>query len=244
MSALRTLKRMVNAGLGLYGHAVARSSEVPSFERLAQTLRTRNLEPATVFDIGVAYGTPWLYTAFSSCRYHLIDPTRESLPHMRKWAEKLDADVHSLALGEAEGSARISVRHEIGGSSLFDEIGEAEILTSYEVPVARFDATFRTFQRPALCKIDVQGAELMVLRGMGERLADIDVLIVETSLIPTLHGEAPDFGDVVVHLREQGFALYEIVSMVRRPLDQALAQVDGVFVPVDSPLRSDRRWAA
>lgn len=235
---------MINAGLGHCGHAIARSSEVPSFERLVRTLRRQNLDPATVFDIGVAYGTPWLYAAFPSSRYHLIDPTRESLPHMRKWAEKLNAGVHSFALGEAEGSARISVRPEIGGSSLFDEIGEARIVASYEVPVARFDATFRDFQRPALCKIDVQGAELMVLRGMGKRLDDIDVLIVETSLIPTLHGDASDFGDVVAHLREQGFALYEIVAMVRRPLDLALAQVDGVFVPMDSPLRSDRRWAA
>lgn len=244
MSTLGTLKRIINAGLGHCGHAIARSSEIPSFERLAQTLRTRNLAPVTVFDIGVAYGTPWLYAAFPSASYHLIDPTRESLPYMRRWANMLGAKVHSIALGEAEGSAQISVRPEIGGSSLLDEIGEAEIVASYEVPVARFDASFRAFQRPALCKIDVQGAELMVLRGMGERLDDIDVLIVETSLIPTLRGDAPDFGDVVAYLRERGFALYEIVGMVRRPLDQALAQVDAVFVPMDSPLRSDRRWAA
>jgi hypothetical protein len=38
----------------------------------------------TIFHIGVADGTPWLYETFPDAKSHLIDPTRESLPHMQR----------------------------------------------------------------------------------------------------------------------------------------------------------------
>jgi hypothetical protein len=38
------------------------------------------------------------------------------------------------------------------------------------------------------------------------------------------------------------FKIYDIISLRRRPLDGALAQIDLVFVPDKSPLRSDHRW--
>lgn len=235
---------MINKALACFGHAVAHAGTVPSFERLAGLLSRNGLAPATVVDIGVAYGTPWLYEAFPTATFHLVDPTRESLPHMRRWAAHLNAEIHNVGLGDVSGELEIAVRPEIGGSSLFAEVGDVELAATYKVPIRRFDEVFGRLQRPLLCKIDVQGAELMVLRGMGDRLAEIDVLIVETSLIATLKGDAPEFGAINAFLSANGHVLYDLVGMTRRPLDGALAQVDAVFVPEDSPLRRDRRWAA
>ena len=141
----------------------------------------------------------------------------------------------------------IRVRPEIGGSSLFEEVGDAKISAAYNVPVARFDHLFpvgRTGARPALAKIDVQGAELDVLRSMGDALFDLDMLIVETSLIATLRGDAPETADVLAFLQDKDFVLLDIVGMTRRPLDRALAQIDAVLVPSGSPMRADRRWSA
>lgn len=208
-------------------------------------LDRHNFWPKTVFDIGVAYGTPWLYETFPDAKFHMIDPTRESLPHMQRWAERLDAEIHNVALGEVEGEAKIRVRPEIGGSSLFEEVGEADITATYNVPVRRFDSLFAgAGTRPALAKIDVQGAELGALRGMGDELRRIDLLVIETSLIATLRDDAPEARDVLGFLYERGFVLFDIVGMTRRPLDRALAQIDAVLVPNESPLRADRRWAS
>ena len=55
----------------------------------------------------------------------------------------------------------------------------------YDVPVRRFDQVIEHFARPALAKIDAQGAEVMVLSGRGERLSELDAIIVETSTIAT-----------------------------------------------------------
>jgi hypothetical protein len=143
-----------------------------------------------------------------------------------------------------EGEAAIRVRPEIGGSSLLEEVGEADITATYNVPVRRFDSLFTgAGTRPAPAKIDVQGAELSVLRGMGEEFRWIDLLVIETSLIATLRGGAPEASDVIGFLHERGFVLFDIVGMTRRPRDRALAQIDAVLVPSGSPLRADRRWA-
>src|SRR5258708_8787843 len=56
----------------------------PSWEQSFRVLRRHGLRPATVFDIGVAYGTYQLYRAFPDAYYHLIDPTSQSPHHQRQ----------------------------------------------------------------------------------------------------------------------------------------------------------------
>jgi Methyltransferase FkbM domain len=116
------------------------------------------------------------------------------------------------------------------------------VLRFDRVPMRRFDSLIKKIVRPALCKIDVQGAELMVLRGMTGRIAEIDALIVETSTLATVKGGAEVHG-VVAFMHDHGFALADIIGLKHRPLDGATAQLDLMFVPEQSPLRADRRWA-
>ena len=246
MGFLSKFKRSANRSLSRFGYTVVHPSEAPSFERFANRIKGEGLYPKTVFDIGVACGTPWLYRVFPAAKFHLIDPVRESLPYMQEWAGRLDADIHPVGLGQKAGKSTVYVTPEIDGSSIFEEQGEITIANSYEIDIVRFDELISSFEKPALVKIDVQGAELNVLRGMaeGDILAQIEVIVVETSLIATLKGEAPEFAAVCGFLNQQGFVLFDIVGIMRRPLDDALAQVDAVFVPGHSRLRRDKRWSA
>ena len=82
----------------------------------------------------------------------------------------------------------------------------------------------------------------MVLNGMSGRIADIDALIIETSTIATVKGGAEVHG-VMEFMHDHGFALADVIGLKRRPLDDATAQLDLLFVPESSPLRADRRWA-
>lgn len=218
-------------------------SGLPSWARSMRVLQHHGFQPRTVFDIGVAYGTFPLYRAFPNAFYHLVDPARESYAYMQRLAKQLRCELHAVALGDRDGDAALEVRGDIQESTLLEEVGPRRVRRIDRVPLRRFDSLFGPIDGPALCKIDVQGAELMVLAGMTGRLAEIDALVIETSTIATVKGGA-EVRDVVSFLGDHGFVLADIVGLRRRPLDDATTQLDLLFVPHDKGLRTDRRWTA
>jgi FkbM family methyltransferase len=174
--SLGALKRGVNTPLSRLGHGLVREGEIPSFGRLDSCLRRASLASRTVIDLGVACGTPWLYSAFPDAKFRLVDPTRKSLPHMRAWAREVDADVHNVALGAGSAWMRSTTIH----SSPFRGVTNSAFEDKYDVPVRRFDALLPRLDRPALCNVDADGAELMVLKGMGGQIHDLDVITFGT----------------------------------------------------------------
>lgn len=226
-----------------YNVYIPGGATIPSWQQSFRVLERYQFRPNTVFDIGVAYGTYDLYRAFPDAYYHLIDPTRESLHYMRLLEQQLRCTVHHMALGDHDGSVDIEIRPDIQAATLLEDVSQREVLRHDHVPMRRFDSLIGEIDRPSLCKIDVQGAELMVLEGMTGRLDSIDALIVETSTIASLKG-GPEVHDIVHFMYSHGFAMADVVGMARRPLDGATAQLDLLFLPENSPLRRDRRWAA
>ena len=209
--------------------ALPQLSGLPSWARTMGVLKHHGFSPATVFDIGVGYGTFPLYRAFPDAFYHLIDPAQESLAYMQRLSRRLRCDVHTVALGDHDGEATLEVRTDIQESTLLEEVEPRRVRRVDRVPLRRFDALFASpFARPALCKIDVQGAELMVLTGMTERLGDIDALVIETSTIATVKGGA-EVESVVRFLgdtirREKTYAWKEAWTFDQAPEDLRSAQ--------------------
>lgn len=130
---------------------------------------------------------------------------------------------------------------DIAGSTFFEEIGPLDLTIRYTVRMSRFDEAIPSFECPALCKIDVQGSEMMVLRGMGSRIQEIDVFVIECTTIATVEG-GPEVAEIIAFLHEQGFVVYDVLELYHRPLDRALGQIDLFFVKDKSTFRADRRW--
>jgi FkbM family methyltransferase len=247
-------RRVANRALSrLIDHRLERTAVIPSFEPTIRTMEQLHLTPVTVIDVGVADGTPRLYETFPNAKFLLIDPTPQSSPFMKEWSQRLDAEIFNVALGDRRARLPLNIRPEHSGSTFFEEVGYAEVSERREVDVFRFDELVRSVRRPSLMKIDVQGAELMVLRGMGELIHEIDCFVIDTSLIPTIH-EGPEFVDLVMLMKENGFVLFDVIALTRRPLDNALAQIDAVELAAQgrSPMASvkprnpspARSWAA
>jgi hypothetical protein len=135
------------------------------------------------------------------------------------------------------------VRQNIGGTTFLKQNGDADtpVVDSYEVQIHRLDELIGDFDTPSLCKIDVQGYELEVLKGMTQIIERIDVFIIECHLIDTLQG-IPIFTDVMIFMQAHDFVLYDILSLGHRPLDNGLAETDLVFVRTKSIFRNDNRW--
>jgi FkbM family methyltransferase len=94
---------------------------------------------------------------------------------------------------------------------------------------------------PALLKIDVQGYELEVRKGAEKSLDITGAILAEVDLLD-LHAGVSLIAEVVAWLNERDFVAFDVCDFVRRPLDQALWQMDVIFVPRDGPLRADKRW--
>ncbi len=213
----------------------------PGLSKLASLVRMRDagLKPATVFDVGFADGTPELYGVFEGVRYALVEPLAESEPLMRRILEQYpDSIAIHAAAGAKAGEASIVVAPNLSGSSFLLKPGAGEPRT---VPVVTLDdvAEQHALPEPYLVKLDVQGYELAVLAGAERVLKQTAALIAEVSLWGDRKGRGmTEFAALIAWMRARDFVLHDIAQIVRRDHDDAITEMDVVFVPAASPLRA------
>ena len=207
----------------------------------------RLMHSSAIIDAGAAYGR-WsrvCHPSFPEARYVLIEPLREFEPFLEAVAAQLDqAVVVHAALADAPGRRPLNVHADLVGSSLLEEEDRSVRATPREVDVTVIDAIVQEYalKGPFVIKIDVQGAELDVLRGAAATLAHSSAIIVEASTLP-FFSNGCEFATLVEFLAARGFVLYDIADLRYRPLDGALAQVDAVFVPETSSSRENHAYA-
>jgi FkbM family methyltransferase len=232
--------RCINHVLEMFGLRLLRTNAPPrNFGLFFKHLKALGFEVRTVIDVGIAFGTAPIYDAFPRARYFLVEPVAECRPVLEKLKHRLNAEYFLVAAGAENKDVALNVHDDISGSSLYPQVegkvldGEARL-----TPMRRLDSLLPAeLEHPVFLKIDTQGAELEVLKGLGSRIGEIDLLIVETTMMPVRHG-IPQFADIVRFCDEAGFAAYDVLDGFTRALDGALAQIDLAFVRKDSPLRS------
>jgi FkbM family methyltransferase len=235
----------VNAALGLLGVRLVQVSKPPrSWSRFLSHAKKLGFQPSLIVDVGAADGTPELYGAFAEAKYILIEPLAEFEPVLQKLCRRLDAQYVLASADESVGETEIFVHDDLFGSSLLGEVeGDMADGVKRKIPTIRLDDVLAAREEQSiLLKIDVQGAELRVLRGALESLGRIDMIIMEVALISTMI-DAPEFSDVIRFMEKIGFHVYDVLGGLERPLDGSLQQLDLVFVPKDCPWRTDRRFA-
>ena len=220
-----------------------------SMQALYEHVRKLGLHPDCIIDLGAAYGdfTRMAARIVPEARFLLFEPLEEyTTPLRRVLSEVPNCHLVMAAAADTPGSMIIHVHDDLFGSSLMDEWDEPAGVngTPREVPVTTVDLEVAKLGWPGdiWCKIDVQGAELKVLAGAEETLRRTALLVVETNLFNTFT-DGPLAGEVIAHMTERGFVLYDIAGFLYRPLDGALMQLDLVFVPKHSALRRHHGFA-
>lgn len=211
------------------GTTTTRTSIAESYD----LIRSLGFRPGTIIDVGVADGTYALYSAFPDAYVLLVEPLREFEPDLKIILGRYRGSYVLAAAGAASGQLTFHVHSgQLHGSSLYrDTTGAQADGVERTVPVVRLDDVIkeRGLRGPYLIKVDVQGAELDVLDGAPQALAEAEAVVLEVSFFAFMRG-APQFYDIVAAMKQRGFVAYDIIPGLNRPLDNALGQVDIMFV--------------
>lgn len=182
------------------------------------------------FDIGANTG---LYTNFvaQACSagqvvaFEPYAPNTELLSRDVKKNGLTNVEVFEMALSDEDGTVSIDVpsRDDAGYGSASIPLDESgEIHSSHEVPTATGDTLVSEgdVPTPNVIKIDVEGAEYLVLKGLREtlrsrecRLVYCEVHLSESEKRPSIQNQGMDLADIEEYLRQLGF---EIVLSERR----------------------------
>jgi len=200
---------------------------------LAMARRNGFTPPRTVIDIGVGFGTPWLYDAFPDAQLHLFEALDKFSPVLERLAAERGAKYELCALGDRTGEIEINIPTVATGASILERTSEraarmSDQITRKVVRLERLD-NFTFPNGPCLIKIDVEGAELKVLSGAVETLRKTGMVILEASVQPRHAGEA-DFCDIAAFMKAQGFRLYEIIEMSQEGRGGPLVYLDAAFI--------------
>lgn len=208
-------------------------------------LAQRGFNPTLIVDVGVATGTDGLYEVWPTAHYVLVEALPKFKDDLARIASSLN---HCETIGafaeRAPGTAEIATAPDQPHVHWPADIAPPK-WTRASVPVVPVDSLVsrRVAVSPAteiVLKIDVDGAELDVLEGSRATLTCDCVVVIEAAL---LDERTARFGRIVSFMTAHGYEVLDILEPLHRPSDDLLWQVDLVFVPRDSALRSSRAYA-
>jgi FkbM family methyltransferase len=223
-----------------------RHYSIPDIEWSLRNARDNGFSPAKVIDVG-AYKGEWAHMThriFPTAKILMVEPQRNKQGKLASLTALTSEIEYKTALLGAEDGKEVSFYLNETVSSVLTEVASEPPQEEERTTVTLDTLTEETaFAKPDFLKLDVQGYELNVLRG-ARKLLDThppEMIQMEVSLIEVNQG-APLFAEVINVMDGLNYRLYDLTSFMRRPLDDALWQVDGLFVHADSDLVSSRRW--
>lgn len=177
-----------------------------------RTLISNGLDIKTVLDVGVLDDTEALRVAFPASKHYLFEPVEEFHPAIRENYKDVDFELVGAAVSDKDGAVNLATRSilpdmPISHSGIQDDNSGDTASNIRQVKSIRLDTFVRLkgISSNILLKIDVDGAEMKVLKGAEGVLDCIDVVIIEASR--TYCFERFEF------LNRNGFGLFDIVDV-------------------------------
>lgn len=206
-------------------------------------LERQGFSGATLIDIGAAEGgffvTRHLYKLFIPARHFFVDAMEENAPIYEKLKRAFGTDHAITALSCVEGEVALRVdptfynTHLVGVQpELYAETRKVR-LTTLDALVAE-----RGLAGPYIVKLDVQGAELDVLRGSLKTLAQATVVVAEIQIF----FERDNLTELLSFMQGRGFALFDLTDPAYYPSNNVFYQCYATFIPQRMEFRKGVAW--
>jgi FkbM family methyltransferase len=220
------------------------------FQPAAMSWSLRNLKslgfsPKIIIDVGAHQGmwTKLAMKIFPDAYIFMVEAQSDKEEYLKDIQKNAPQSIgYTISLLGAQSNEAVSfyVTQGSSGASVLEEQSNSprQVVTLSMTYLDRVVADHH-LEEVSFLKLDVQGYELEVLKGAMQTLKNIEVIVMEVSLLQ-YNKNAPLFDEVVVFMKTQGFVMYDICGLMRRPQDNALFQMDALFVREDSNLLKDK----
>lgn len=206
------MKKFINTLLARFGYQI-RAVHVPlqSFGKGVEEL-SKVIFVDSIVDVGVAQGTPELYRFFKGKEFLLVEANPVFTERLKELKKEVPARVEMVFCGSKSGTASLHAPKNGRASSLYAH-PDIQAEQMFVVPVETLDALVERNQinGQLLVKIDVEGAEMEVLRGATKALQRTAAVILEVSWGRGFIGGSM-YADLFNFLHEHGFVLFNIVE--------------------------------
>ncbi|MGI9489572.1 MAG: FkbM family methyltransferase [Geminicoccaceae bacterium] len=112
-----------------------------------------------------------------------------------------------------------------------------EVIETSKIPPPRLDDIEEARQTDFL-KLDIQGAELILLQNATETLKNVSIIQTEVNFVP-LYKDQPLFAEVDQCLRAQGFMLHTLLGCFGKRMLQPLVAANSPYIGFNQALWSD-----
>ena len=180
-----------------------------------------------IVDVGAAYGLPWHLSALRNVASTIccFEPDPEAAEALRRASQErgqTNLKVFPVALAGSEAERTLYITNVPTGSSLLKPGNDfANDFGSHDYFYPLREATVKTrpmqnvlveggVPRADAIKIDVQGAELEVLSGLGPMLAGTTLAVELEIGFPGCYIDQPGFGEIDAFMNKAGFLLYDL----------------------------------
>ncbi len=234
------MKRIITYLLQVFGKRISPiNAPAKSFEYGVGFLKRQlSLSSSlTIIDVGFADGTPGLLAHFSpdTYQYVCIDANPRFFPDLDAFhVRHATSVIEKCFCGEKEAKIPFNINPS-GRSSRYSKGRATHVI---EVPMKTLDGIIKNHavKGPFLLKIDVEGAEVDVLQGALETLAECEAVIAEAWINPTVYDPDHGFARLTQFMDVHGFMLYDIFGGSLHK-SGVLKQVDAVFIKTTNPSR-------
>lgn len=188
--------------------------------RIFSHLKNAGFNPRAIFDVGSSHAgwSEVVNQVFPDARYYLFEPLVDYKPFFRESCERALAQhpnfsLHKVALGNRNARVWLSSDPEGYGASVLSKVAEPpwlpERIAALMVTLESYAAD-HALAKPDLLKLDVQGAEMLVLRGAEKILPKVQVIELEAWFSRRYGPDSPLFHELIGYLQGYGFELFEL----------------------------------